>query len=258
MAIRLEPKRADETRDYRHDWSPFLGADDTIASEETTAEGVTLDSVEIEAGEQSIKFWVSAGADGTTARITHTITTADGRAETEVFVLPIQTDGPVSLAVAKAHLRVTNNDSDALIASYITTAREWVETRSGHILVQRAITQSFSRWAPYLELFYRPVVEITEVAYTDTDDAPQTLADYAQTTGRYPFRIYPDSQPSIAENSTITVTFTAGYQEGEEPQILIQAMLILIAGMYDNRGSIPQETSDTAAALCDKLAAVVI
>lgn len=165
---------------------------------------------------------------------------------------------PITLETAKLHLRVTSADQDEAITRFIVTAREWVETRSGHILVQRAITQSFSRWAPYLELFYRPVVEITEVAYTDTDDAPQTLADYAQTTDRYPFRIYPDSQPSIAENSTITVTFTAGYAPGKEPQLLIQAMLILIAGMYDNRGSIPQETSDTAAALCDKLAPVVI
>lgn len=167
---------------------------------------------------------------------------------------------PISLAVAKQHLRITDNDPDkeATITRFIVTAREWVEVRSGHVLVQRAMTQSFSRWVPYLELFYRPIIAVTQIAYTDADDAAQTLVDYAQTTGRYPFRIYPDERPSIADNSTITVTFTAGYTAGQEPQLLIQAMLVLIAGMYDNRGSIPDATADTAAALCDKLGAVVI
>lgn len=165
---------------------------------------------------------------------------------------------PITLAEAKAHLRVTSADQDAPIARFIVTAREWVEARSGHILVQRALTQSFSGWAPYLELFYRPIIDVTEIAYKDADGVDQTLADFAQTTGRYPFRIYPDTQPALADNSTITVTFTAGYAPGAEPQLLIQAMLVLIAGMYDNRGSIPNETADTAAALCDKLAAVVI
>lgn len=165
---------------------------------------------------------------------------------------------PITTAEAKAHLRITHNDEDAVIDRYIVTAREWVEARSGHILVQRALTQSFSRWFPYLELFYRPIVEVTEIAYADADDAPQTLVDYAQTTGRYPFRIYPDQQPPIADNSSITVTFTAGYAPTEEPQLLIQAMLVLIAGMYDSRGSIPDATADTAASLCDKLRAPVI
>lgn len=165
---------------------------------------------------------------------------------------------PITTAEAKAHLRVTSADEDAVIDRFIVTAREWVETRSGHILVQREMTQAFNAWAPFLELFYRPIVDVTEIAYTDANDAPQTLAGYAQTTDRYPFRIYPDEQPSIADNSSIVATFTAGYAAGEEPQLLIQAMLVLIAGMYDNRGSIPQDTADTAAALCDKLAAVVI
>ena len=165
---------------------------------------------------------------------------------------------PITTDEAKAHLRVTSTDQDAVIDRFIVTAREWVEVRSGHILVKRQITQSFAKWAPYLELFYRPVADDAAITYVDADGADQTLADFAQTTGRYPFRIYPDTQPAIADNSTITVTVTAGYEPGDEPQLLIQAMLVLIAGMYDNRGSIPQETADTAGALCDKLAAVVI
>ena len=256
MAIRWEAKRPNEVRDYVIDWSVYLDGD-TIATSDVTVEGVTLDSDAND--DTTVTVWLSGGTDGTFARITNTITTAGGRTETEVFTVRIRaTSEPVSLAVAKAHLRVTDDSEDGIICGYLRTAREWVEAYSGHILVKRSVTQSFGKWAPFLELFYRPIIEVTEIAYTDADDAAQTLADYAQTTGRYPFRIYPDEQPSIAENSSITVTFTAGYDEGDEPQILVQAILVLIAGMFDNRGSIPEATANTAAALCDKVRAPVI
>jgi uncharacterized phiE125 gp8 family phage protein len=259
MTIRLEPsKRADEVRRYRHEWAPFLGGD-TIVSEVTTGVGVVIDDHDIEAGDQSVVFTVSGGTDGTPGIITHSITTVAGDEETETFVLVIDDQSePISLQFTKCHLRVKHDDEDALILSYIRTAREWVETFSGHILVRREITQVFSQWHPYLELFYRPVTDdpIT-ISYQDEDDVTQTLTEFAQTTGRHPFRIYPEESPTILDRSSITVTFTAGYAQGYEPQLLIQAMLILISAMYDNRGSIPETASDTAAGLCNKLAPLV-
>lgn len=255
MAV-LEPKASSEVREYLFDWGPFLG-DDTIATSEVTVSGITLDSDTNDT--TTATYWLSGGTDGSVARVTNTITTAGGRTETEVHSIAIRNAAePVSLSVAKQHLRVLSSDEDSLIALYITTAREWVETYSGHVLVKRPMTQAFRGWAPYLEIFHRPIVEVTGVAYVDQAGADQVLEGYAQTTGRYPFRIYPDDQPAIADNSTITVSFVAGYNPGEEPQVLVQAMLILIAGMYDNRGSIPLETADTAAALCDRVRAMVI
>lgn len=256
MAIRWEPKRPDEVRDYEHDWTPFLG-DDTIATQDTTATGVTLDSVAIEAGNRAVKFWVSGGTDGT-AHITQTITTAGGRTETEVFILPVRAaEEPVSLATAKAQCRVLDDSEDNLIAAYIVAAREWVENYTGHILVRREISQSFNGFSPYFELFHRPIVDVTGIAYADTAGTDQVLDGFAQTTGRYPFRVYPDEQPSVRSNSSVVVTYVAGYAEGEQPQSLIQAMLLLIGHWFANRqgvvvGDTATEVPLAVHSLCDQ------
>jgi uncharacterized phiE125 gp8 family phage protein len=256
MAVRWETKRPNEVRDYRHDWSAFLDGD-TIASSDVTVSGITLDSDTND--DTSVTVWLSGGTEGTLARVSNTIVTAGGRTESENFIVYVSNfPEPVSLTTAKAHLRVLHDAEDSLICSYIRTAREWVEGYSGHILVRRAMTQEFNGFSSYLELFYRPVVDDPTVAYVDADGAPQELTEYAQTTGRYPYRIYPDEIPSIEDNSTVTVTYTAGYAEGEEPQRLVQAILVLVAGMHANRGTIPEETAKTAAWLCDQHRGVVL
>src|SRR4051794_38841367 len=147
--IRLEAKRPTETRDYSHDWSAFLG-DDTIASQTTTSSEVTVDSSAIGDDAQSVRFALSGGEAGT-ARITQTIVTAGGNSEIEVFTLAIAgADEPVSLADVKAQCRIetANSDEDALLANYITAARQHIETLTGQVLVRRTFTDAFERFGP--------------------------------------------------------------------------------------------------------------
>lgn len=250
MAVRWESKRPNEVRDYQHDWSGFLGTD-TIDTSDVTVSGVTLDSDSNDT--TSVTVWLSGGTDGTLATITNTIVTAGGRTETEVFTLNIRAvPEPVSLSTAKTQVKVEHDRHDSLICGYIRAAREWVEDYTGHILVKRTVSQSFNGFSSYLELNHRPVIDVDPIAYVDSDGADQTLADFAVTTGRYPFRVYPDEQPSIEENSSVTVTYEAGYEEGDEPQKFIQAMLVLITSMYDNGGRITDEAEKTAESLCGR------
>ena len=237
MAIRLEAKRPDETINYVINWVDYLG-DDTIATSAIVAEGVTATSSN---DDTTVTLTLSGGTAGL-ANVRNTITTAGGLTETEVLTIYVSDFAePVSLATAKAHLRITDDSEDTLIGHYIRAAREWIENYTGHILVRRPVTQMFDRFSPYLELHKRPVASVEEIAYTDTDGIAQTVADYAQTTGRYPFRLYPDELPSIQTYSTITVTFTAGYAEGEEPQALVQAMLLLIGHWFTTRAGVTEE-----------------
>jgi uncharacterized phiE125 gp8 family phage protein len=261
MTIRWQPKRPTETRTYFHDWTPFLGVD-TIVSTVETVSGVTLDSVDVEAGDRSVTFVVSGGEDATVARVTQTITTAGGLVESETFILPIRlAEEPVSLSTAKAHLRVTDDSEDALIESQIVAAREYVEKDTGHILVRRMVSQAFNGFVSYFELYHRPVVDVDPIAYTDVDGAPQTLADFAQTTGRYPFRVYPDEQPATETNSSVILTYEAGYAEGEEPQALIQAVLLKLQLLADRGKSEPEVIKNiefALSSLCDQFRTPVI
>lgn len=240
MAIRWEQKRPDEVRDYSHDWSAWLDGD-TITASVWDEEGITLDSEEDD--DTTVTAWVSGGTDGTTARLTNTITTAGGRTESETFTLLVRAiDEPVTLQDAKAHLRIVDdNDEDALITALITAAREYVENFTGRILVQREVTDTFGCFGWYLELNHRPVSGTPTISYLDTDGAEQELATVITSGARYPFRVYPasgTSWPSFETNTTITATYTAGYAEGGVPQSLVQAMLLLIEHWWGNRGAV--------------------
>ena len=64
----------------------------------------------------------------------------------------------------------------------------------------------------------------------------------------------------------VTVTYTAGYAAGEEPQSLIQAMLLLVGHFYANReavtlggtSSAPQEVPLAVESLCNQHRAQII
>lgn len=168
---------------------------------------------------------------------------------------------PVSLTLAKAQIGLVDDTSrDTLITGYIKAAREWVENYTGHILVQREVTDSFDRFTRYLELSKRPIVTVDEVAYTDTDEAQQTYSGFvAGITGRYPVRVYPahnDWWPSTLANSQVIVTYTSGYEAGEEPQPLIQAMLLLVGHWFEHRAAAeqqaPTEVPFAVLSLCDQ------
>lgn len=246
MTIRLEGKRPDEARTYRHDWSPWLGVD-TISTSDFDSDDVTIDFDSNDT--TSVTFSISGGTTGTRARITNTITTAAGDEETEVFTLLISdADEPLTTDEAKAHLRVTDDSEDALIYSYIQAARQWVENYTGHILVQRTVVDAFSAWGNFLTLRNQPI--------TVGDPTPTLTVDYIDSDGneveytgrvirdqRYPWMVFPangSTFPTLGTNGTITVTYTAGYTEGSVPQPLVQAMLLLIGHWFSMRSSVSE------------------
>jgi uncharacterized phiE125 gp8 family phage protein len=250
MAVRWESKRPGEVRDYRHDWSPFLDGDTIATSDVTvTPATVTLDSDTND--DTSVTVWLSDGESGDLATITNTIVTAGGRTETEIFTLYIRaSEEPVSLATAKAHLRVTDESEDAIICAYLRAAREWVENYTRHIIVQRPITQTYAAFGDYLEINYRPFVSVDTIAYDSADDDQVAFTDFEYASGQFPIKVYPTgSWPSLRTNGYITVTFTAGYSEGAIPDALIHAILVILAGMFANRGGPGDDAERTAKSL---------
>jgi len=83
----------------------------------------------------------------------------------------------VTLALAKQQCRVLHYDEDAIIAQYVAASAAMVEKMSGTLLTRRAVTQEFDLFTTRLPLFWGPDADSVTVAYTDTDNAAQTVTD---------------------------------------------------------------------------------
>ncbi len=254
MAIRLEGKRPNEVRDYKHDWTPFLGAD-TIASKTVTAAGATINSSTNDT--TSVTMWVSAGVDGVPATITQTIVTTGGRTETEIFLLPINADEIISLAQAKEYLRVTSDDEDAKIAAMIPRARLWVEDHTGLALVQRTFVESHTPSYGAIRLFKGPLVSVGGVGYTDTAGAAQTYTVVNNAPSTTIYHTADGDWPALGEHGVFSITYTAGFQAGMVDDRLIGAMLALIEGEYSHGHAYPDYATEAANRCCCYLRTMV-
>jgi uncharacterized phiE125 gp8 family phage protein len=153
---------------------------------------------------------------------------------------------PVTLAVAKAHLKLDVSDDDALITSLITAARARAEWHTGRALV----TQSWMLWLDQwpvdgvIEIPLPPLVSVTQVARYALDDTmgvvdPSSyVVDLASQPGRIAQRRpFPPPLPPLRPVNAVSVAFTAGYGDPTTvPLALVQGILCIIADLYSNRG----------------------
>jgi uncharacterized phiE125 gp8 family phage protein len=149
---------------------------------------------------------------------------------------------PITLAEAKAHLRVVSADEDALISSLVLAARERAE-----IYTERALLQQ--TWEVSLDVFptgdirlpLLPLLSVVSVKYYDTDGVEQTLdvSEYYEDAKSKPARIVPVSNwPATKDRpNAVTITIEAGYGETADkvPQVIKQALLLMVGDMYENR-----------------------
>ena len=84
---------------------------------------------------------------------------------------------PVSLAEAKAHLRVDHNNDDAYISSLIVTSRLQIEAALGLALVAQSWTWTIDAWpgATGVALPMSPVRSIDAVKIRGIDGTQRTL-----------------------------------------------------------------------------------
>lgn len=152
---------------------------------------------------------------------------------------------PITLAVAKAHLRVDITDDDALILSLIIAARRYLERRTGYWMVARSAIMEcngFPIRGGDIVFPVRPVNSVQSVSYLpDGATALVTLASSAYrlvNTGtlvhrlRLPYGTTEWQTTGFAEDA-VRVAFTAGDNRVEEN--MVQAALLLVGHWYENR-----------------------
>jgi uncharacterized phiE125 gp8 family phage protein len=155
---------------------------------------------------------------------------------------------PVTLAEAKAQVRMTEDDSeDTFLTSLIAPARAFIERRSRYLFVGGARTETFRRWGDYLEIYRRPIASVESVTYSTSDDPADDISytGFVADFNSFPLRIYPafggTGFPTLVDGQTITVSYTAGALDTTDEAYLIgkRAILLLIGFWFDNRGEGP-------------------
>lgn len=153
---------------------------------------------------------------------------------------------PVSLAEAKAHLRVVHGDDDQLLASLITAARRVVEARTGLCLMAQGWLCLRDHWPEdgVIDLPVAPLRAVDEIGVFGADDEKAVIdpAHYlVDATSRPPrvllrgSRLWPP--PGRAVNG-IGIRAEAGFgtAAADVPQPLRQAVLLLVALFFAQRG----------------------
>ncbi|MCT8971217.1 head-tail connector protein [Microbaculum marinisediminis] len=148
---------------------------------------------------------------------------------------------PLSLADAKAFLKVEHDDEDALIGTLIAAARLHVEAAIRRVLVTQAWRLVLDGWPPgrTVEIPLSPVAAITAVTVYDRDGAPAVLdpsayvADVSSFLARLMVR---DTVAPGAAFNGVEIDFTAGYGDpADVPAPLVQAIRQLVAHWYETR-----------------------
>lgn len=161
---------------------------------------------------------------------------------------------PITMAEARAHLRLDSHDENDLVSSLIGAATEYLQNQMGRSFV----TQT---WKLYLDSFPSgdgeairpprpPLLAVSSISYVDTNGDTQTWssAEYSVDTYTEPGRItcaYGYSWPSTRDiENAVCVTYTAGFgtsastaaqSQAAVPLSIKAAVKLLISHWYENR-----------------------
>ncbi|MFM0628854.1 head-tail connector protein [Paraburkholderia xenovorans] len=142
---------------------------------------------------------------------------------------------PVSLDVAKLHLRVDGTVEDDLITIYLKAATARAENITGRALITQTLEERFSRCGGDVELTRWPVqsIESVTLAGAAVTDYTSELGDNATLFG--------------LPRGTVVVTYKAGYGDAGDavPEPIVQWILATVGTFYENRET---EIADNRAA----------
>ncbi len=167
---------------------------------------------------------------------------------------------PVSLAEAKAYLRLDGTEEDDLVSALLRAARLAVEGTCRLLLVGQSWRVTLPAWPPgrAVELALAPVMAVSAIRIVDAAGAPSTLlsALYRLESGGDPARLVvdPAAPDPGASPAGIEIDLLCGFGAAAEsvPAPLRLAVRMLVARWFERRGDDPSGSpvpSDIAALL---------
>ncbi len=175
---------------------------------------------------------------------------------------------PVTLADAKAHLRVDQSDSDARIAALVVAARQHTEAYLRRALLNQTWAYSFDYGWPVdydganlIEIPMQPVQSVSSITYIDENGATQTLDTsqyrlYDASADSYAYvRPAPDvtwpTVQSIPETVIVSVVAGYGLLRTDVPAPIREAILLRVELLYDRNPQTRTLIDETCASLLD-------
>ena len=152
---------------------------------------------------------------------------------------------PISVAEAKAHLRVDGSAEDTLISSLITTSRLHVEAALSCALISQSWAYLLDDWPPggQVTLPMYPIESIDLVQVYDADDNVAIVPpeDYLLDGAGMPPRLVRRNDtawPAAGRSANgVEIRYTAGYgpAASDVPEPVRQALHLLVAHWYEHR-----------------------
>ena len=171
---------------------------------------------------------------------------------------------PVTLAVAKAFLRVEHDDDDDVIATLIAAARSQIEAQARRALITQTWQLIRDSWPPdgRLKALPSPLGAVLAARTYDAEGAPHAIdlqaftVDKAAAPAIIAFVPWSMVAPGRAV-AGIEIDIEVGYGDdpADVPQPLRQAISLLVAHWYENRGLIA--VGQTVAVLPATVAAMI-
>lgn len=153
---------------------------------------------------------------------------------------------PVSLADAKAHLRVDHDDEDVLIQAFIDAAVAHLDGWAGVLgraLVTQTWRQTYDAFTDPLRL-PMPAASVASLTYVDPDGLSVTVGadDYVLRTdalGSFVEPAHGVSWPTPRDQSgAVAVTFTCGEPGSSVPAPIKAAILLMVGDLYASREAV--------------------
>jgi uncharacterized phiE125 gp8 family phage protein len=153
---------------------------------------------------------------------------------------------PISLTEMKTYLRVDTNDDDGLINAFITAARLLIEASSRRVFISQTWRLVLDQWPKdgFIRVPVSPLIQIVAARVFNASGIASTVALSSLEANSL------SDPPQIAivgpvmvtgrARSGVEIDISCGYGSaiGNIPEPLRQAIRLLVARWYDNRGDI--------------------
>lgn len=148
-------------------------------------------------------------------------------------------DSPLTLADAKAHLRILHDEEDDAISAMVAAATGQIEDRTGRLFRPGTAVLTLSEFPESddpIVIPLPPLTALTSISYRNAANEATTLTGTTVLTAAVPGLIFPpldqDWPDTYDRPDAVTVTFACGMATADVPKQIIQGLKLTTDMQY--------------------------